>query len=399
MLRSTPVRWSLLSALVIALSYGESSAAPGSCVPAGQWVRPGEGATQPVQTDRLFANLSREHVVLLGETHDNADHHRWQLQTIAGLHAVHPRLVLGFEMFPHRVQPVLDRWVAGELSEARFLELTDWRKTWGQEPELYLPIFRFARMNRVPMLALNVDRALTRRVGETGWASIPPAEREGISDPSPAPADYLGLLWASYLQHARSGQPAPTDTPDLTVPGFRSFVDNMLLWDRSMAQGIAERVARGDVELVVALMGTGHLQGGYGVTRQLRDLGIGRSAVLLPWSPAAECDEITPQLADALFGIEPGPEDKGERPRLGILLDQSQQGVRVQKVTDGSIAQQAGLRAEDIIETVAGRRAVEVGDVIDAVQRQAPGTWLPMLVRRDGQTVEIVARFPPRAQQ
>ena len=389
----------MLAALAVLLPNADSAAAPDGCVPVGRWVQPGEASTRAVPTDRLFADLGRERVVLLGEVHDNADHHRWQLQTIAGLHAVHPKLVLGFEMFPRRVQQALDRWVAGELSEAKFLELADWRKVWGQEPELYLPILRFARMNRVPMLALNVDRGLTRRVGETGWAGIPLGEREGVSDPAPADADYLALLWESFRQHARPDQPSPREAPDLAHPGFQNFVDSMLLWDRSMAQGIAERVARGDGALVVALMGTGHLEGGHGVARQLGDLGINDAAVLLPWSSAAGCDEIAPHLADALFGIEPGADEQNERPRLGIMLDQNQQGVRVQKVMEGSIAQQAGLREEDIIESIAGRRPDDAGDVIDAVQRQAPGTWLPMVVRRGAQTVEIVARFPPRVQK
>jgi hypothetical protein len=297
------------------------------------------------------------------------------------------------------VQPILDRWVAGELSETQFLELTEWRKVWGQEPELYLPIFRFARMNRVPMLALNVDRSLTRRVGEAGWASIRAAEREGVTDPAPAGPDYVALLWQVFGQHARAEQSAGGDTPDLANPAFRNFVDSMLLWDRSLAQGIAERAARSDGTLVVALMGSGHLQDGHGVTRQLKDLGLTDSAVLLPWNAGASCSDFTSHLADALFGIDSAPQDQGERPRLGILLDQGQRGVRVQKVMEGSIAQQAGLREEDVIETIAGRHVADASDVIDAVQHQAPGTWLPMIVRRGEQTVEIVARFPPRVQK
>jgi len=66
-------------------------------------------------------------------------------------------------------------------------------------------------------------------------------------------------------------------------------------------------------------------------------------------------------------------------------------------VVEGSIAQRAGLQEQDIIETIAGERAATVDDVIAAVARQAPGTWLPISIRRGGQTLEIVARFPPRS--
>ena len=63
--------------------------------------------------------------MLLGEYHDRPDDHRWQLQTVAALAAEHPAVVLGFEMFPRRAQPVLDRWVAGELDERALLRETD----------------------------------------------------------------------------------------------------------------------------------------------------------------------------------------------------------------------------------------------------------------------------------
>ena len=94
--------------------------------------------------------------------HDNPEHHRWQLQTLAALHAVRPDMVIGFEMFPRRVQKALDQWVAGELSEAQFLAASDWNAVWSTDAKLYLPLFHFARMNRLPMVALNIDTRLRR---------------------------------------------------------------------------------------------------------------------------------------------------------------------------------------------------------------------------------------------
>jgi hypothetical protein len=33
-------------------------------------------------------------------------------------------------------------------------------------------------------------------------------------------------------------------------------------------------------------------------------------------------------------------------------------------------------------------------DLVTIVRRQAPGTWLPLAVRRGEQSLEVVARFP-----
>src|SRR5690242_14024520 len=95
----------LLPALLLALP---ARAADPLCVPVGSWMAP--GAAAPAD---LYDRLVHDNVVLLGESHANSEDHRWQLQVMAALYAERRDVVLGFEMFPRRIQPVLDRWVAG----------------------------------------------------------------------------------------------------------------------------------------------------------------------------------------------------------------------------------------------------------------------------------------------
>ncbi len=71
-------------------------------------------------------------------------------------------------------------------------------------------------------------------------------------------------------------------------------------------------------------------------------------------------------------------------------------GVRVKKVIEGSVAEAAGLAPDDLIREAAGVAVSKTSDLIAIVRRQAPGTWLPLRVRRGAETVDIVARFPPR---
>jgi uncharacterized iron-regulated protein len=360
------------------------------------------GGLRVQAADTALEGLARQQVVLLGETHDDPEHHRWQLHTIAALHGRRPQLVLGVEMFPRRLQPVLDEWVVGRLGDTEFLSRSEWRRVWGYDWNLYLPIFQFARMHRIPIVALNVERGLVSRVGDEGWAAIPAADREGVTDPLPADRDYAVRLYQSYLDHQ-----APADrtsmsagTPgeaELADPKFRRFVEAMQVWDRAMAQGIAERL-RGDGQpLVVAIMGSGHLRYGHGVPWQLRDLGVNRIAVALPWNASDTCAGLTPGVADAVFALEIRPlPAQPERPRLGISIDAAASGVLVRSVTSGSIAERSGIMAGDVIVRIAGESAEKIDDVIEAVRRQAPGTWLPITVTRGENTLEIVARFPPR---
>jgi uncharacterized iron-regulated protein len=387
-----------LGCLLSVLVDHAMAAAPNACPTPGAWVAVSDSGRALRASDAVSAELAQRRVVLLGESHDNAEHHRWQLHTIAALHARQPGLALGFEMFPRRVQPVLDRWTAGELTEEQFLNGSDWASVWGHDPQLYMPIFHFARMHRIPMVALNVERSLVRRVGNEGWDAVPPAERQGVGEPAPAPAPYLEFLYESYLTHlpeAQRPRGAPTEA-DLRGPQFRRFVESMQVWDRAMAQGIAERLSAGHTPLVAAIMGAGHLRGGYGVPHQLRSLGIADAAVLLPWDTSQNCALLTAGVADLVFGIDERRTEAVERPRLGVMLDQGEQGVTIRDVMKGSIAESAGARAGDVIKTVAGMPVKDAGTVIAAVQRQAPGTWLPITVQRGAQSLELVARFPGR---
>jgi uncharacterized iron-regulated protein len=337
-------------------------------------------------------------VVLLGERHDSAEHHRWQLHTLAALHALQPRMVLGMEMFPRRVQNVLDEWSAGSLTEEELLARTEWNQVWGHDAELYLPILHFARMHRIPLLALNVERALVRRVATEGWDAVPEAQREGVERPAPAAADYQAVLYESYLAHLSEAERRQRRRaePNYTEPAFQRFVEGMQVWDRAMAQVIGERLARDDGVLVVALLGSGHLLGGYGTPHQLRELGVRDAAVLLPWDAEQDCRELRPGVADLVFGVQPPRSAQPtERPRLGITLDQADGGVTIREVVRGSIAETAGARAGDVITVLAGMPVKQTEDVISAVQRQAPGTWLPMTIRRGDTSLELVARFPP----
>ncbi len=417
----------VLTAAVMALAiraHEATSADEKACAAIGAWLDPATGATFPA--DELIASLTRQKVVLLGEAHDDVEHHRWQLHTLAALHGRNPDMVLGFESFPRRVQPVLDRWVNGELDDKSFLEAVDWPNVWGYDATLYLPLFHFARQNRVPMIALNVDRDFVSRVRDESWAAIPKDQRAGLSDPAPAVAAYRESLAEIYLfeqAHARDedgdeDEPAaaeapddphaamgeagdPADEPDIASvmdsTDFARFVEAQLTWDRAMAQALAEAWQQRPDALVVGIVGRGHVEHRWGIPHQLADLGLADSAVLLPVVREAACDALPADLADAVFVVEPAGRLVAAGPpkaRLGVLITLSESGVRVANVIEGSVAEATGIAVDDIVISAAGFPVAKVGELIEIVQRQAPGTWLPLVVRRDGAEIELVAKFP-----
>ena len=81
-------------------------------------------------------------------------------------------------------------------------------------------------------------------------------------------------------------------------------------------------------------------------------------------------------------------------PRLGVVVNEAEAGVRVERVVSQSIAEAMGLQVGDVIEDAAGVGVRRPADLVAVIRRQAPGTWLPLSVRRGEAILEMVARFP-----
>jgi len=366
------------------------------CPPVGVWVNPATG--KRIATPDLIRETSKRPVVLLGESHTSFEHHRWQLQVIAALYGNNPNMVIGFEAFPQNVQSVLDQWVQGDLSEKEFFEKSRWFDVWKYDPALYMPLFHFARMNRIPMRALNATRALTQRVSQEGWTSIPADERDGISTPAAPSPDYLAILRAVYESH--------TDDPStVDETKFERFVQVQLTWDRAMAEALARATTLSGAPLVVGIVGRGHVEYRHGIPHQLDDLGVRKSAVLLPMDAGSPCvkdptaDSPDNPIANALFGVlAPVAQEEPPHQLLGVQVETVDladgKAVRIIKVVEGSIAETAGLRDDDLIVRAADRDITSTSELIKTVRRQAPGTWLPLVIQRQDERLDIVARFP-----
>lgn len=271
--------------------------------PIASWLDPDTGNL--LDAERLMQDMAAKQVVLLGESHDVAEIHRWQLHVIVALHTLKKNIMVGFEMFPRRLQPVLDAWVGGELGTEEFIEQSEWYKVWGFPAEIYLPIFHFCRQYQIKMLALNCYRELVTRVGDGGWESVPENERDGLTPAAPPTEAYI----ASFSRWL--------GTPENPWQPQERFFRAQQTWDRAfacnMVKAMDEAKARGDkVPLAIGIIGSGHMVYRQGSVYQLKDLGVHDIGVLV----TSDRDELDAQTihgkADAIFRITP-PEPNAVR--------------------------------------------------------------------------------------
>lgn len=268
--------------------------------PVATWLDPDTGAL--LDHPQLMHEVARSEVLLLGETHDRYDIHRWQLHICAAMRTLRNDIAVGFEMFPRRLQSVLDAWVAGKLDQQAFLEQSEWGKVWGFAADLYLPIFHFCREFGVPMLALNCYRELVTRVGKEGWDAIPVEDRDGLTPAAPATAAYRQYLF----DITGGGSPARKVTSP-EAPEFDRFVRAQQTWDRAFACNIANALKADNPPLVIGIIGRGHLEYGHGTPFQLNDLGFDKVTTLLPGDEPRLDSHRAKGLARAVFRLPIGP--------------------------------------------------------------------------------------------
>ncbi|OSM04242.1 ChaN family lipoprotein [Magnetofaba australis] len=354
--------------------------------------------------DALFDELAQKRFVLVGESHDDAEHHRVQLAVIQALHQRRGDIAIGMEMFPRHLQPQLDRWVAGELDESAFLDAVEWYFTWGFEAELYLPILRYARDNHIPVIALNVKRELISSVRKQGLENLDPEIAKQLPPVEPPNAAYRALLNDFFSQHGRAMGGM------LAAPqAFDRFMEAQSTWDAVFANGLIGWTEQHPNGAIVGVMGMGHLRGKQGVTRQLDARGFSDHAIVLPWTVTAEW--INPNDADYAWGTPEAPEGK-EPVRLGILLAEPaaptegaaakpdaappapQAGVGVEKVTPYSIAEQSGFKDGDRITAINAQNVASRHALVRMIRALNWGDAATITILRDGAEQSLAVTLP-----
>ncbi|MDQ7038687.1 MAG: ChaN family lipoprotein [Aquificota bacterium] len=203
--------------------------------------------------DEIITHMERARVIYLGEVHDSEEAHRLQLYVIRTLVERGHRIIIAMEMFQQQFQEYLDDYVEGIIDEEEMLGLTEYRERWRFDPELYAPIWRFARENRIRLFALNIPSELIREVREKGIENV----KSGYLPPR------IVLTTKEYEEFLRKAMEKHQGVDE------KRFFDVQLAWDNGMAYRIAKLLAGNPDHKIVVLVGSGHVWRGYGIPERV----------------------------------------------------------------------------------------------------------------------------------
>ncbi|MCE9581427.1 MAG: ChaN family lipoprotein [Planctomycetes bacterium] len=333
------------------------------------------GAT--ADAEALWDDLRAATVVHFAETHDHVRCHDLEFEAVRQLAGEKGDFAVGLEMFPRSLQPVLDKWTAGELSEWDFLEGVNWYRSWGFPYKLFRPIFLYCRDHHIPLVGLNAPADVNRKVGRTGLRSLSDEERAQL------PAEIV----LTNEAHRRNFEEILPHHPGIKLD---TFYEAFCVWDEMMADSGAQWLkAHGGRLLVIA--GSGHIRGGLGIPDRLKRRFRGKYRILLQRDVAEADDNFDLMLAPGADWIWWTKEDHvSAPPKLGVAMDDK---LAVTLVAPGSAAEKAGVKVGDVMKRV-GKREFTQPESIRHYLELRKHEEFTLVVERGGKETRLKVTVP-----
>ncbi len=126
-----------------------------------------------VDRGAVEARLAKAHFVLLGEKHDNPDHHALQGEMIAAVTRSGRKPAVVFEMIDRNLQGTVDEQLSKAPGDVDgFGKAIDWDGSDWPAWAIYRPVFAAAMAAKLPILAANLPRKDTMEIAR-GTLKLP----------------------------------------------------------------------------------------------------------------------------------------------------------------------------------------------------------------------------------
>lgn len=219
---------------------------------------------RPASLDDVAAAMDAVDVVFVGEEHDDPGAHALELELLArafGRTAGKRPVALSLEMFERDVQPVVDEYLAGLITEKHFLSSS---RPWARYETDYRPTVEFARAHKIPVVAANAPGRYANRAARLGRASLDELPASAKPWLPPLPYGEPDPAYAAKFKALMGGHGAG---PAAHAP--LHLLDGQALWDAAMGYSIAETLKQRPGALVLHVNGGFHSEERLGILTQL----------------------------------------------------------------------------------------------------------------------------------
>ena len=122
-----------------------------------------------IELKEMAERLGDYDVIFFGEFHENRILHSLEIELLKMFHRNNKNLIISLEMFERDVQPILDKYLNDEISEADFLANS---RPWPNYKTDYKPIVEFAKDNKLIVIAANIPRRYASQISKQGMNAL-----------------------------------------------------------------------------------------------------------------------------------------------------------------------------------------------------------------------------------
>ena len=192
----------------------------------------------------FLRRAAQAEALLLGETHDNPEHHRLQVAILQARLAAGARPALLMEQFDIDQQAAIDEARKTGKDLAPLMRGWDWA--------LYQPLVALAGSAQIPLQAANLPRSATRPVVREGYATLAAGEAQRLA---------LEAVWDEARQKYMVDLIEASHCGQITPKIRDGLVRAQRLRDATLADAALTRLDSG----VVFILGRGHARRDVGV--------------------------------------------------------------------------------------------------------------------------------------
>lgn len=221
-----------------------------------------------IDRQSLVERLARADFLLLGERHDNPDHHLLQAGVVRSLVAAGRRPAVGFEMFGlDDAGAIADHLAAAPHDAAGLGRAVNWNRRGWPDWAMYQPIAEAALQAKLRIVATNLPLATARKMTRDGLAALEPRVARDLGldrrPPEPVFARIAADIGAAHCGYA-------------SEQSVKAMVDVQRARDAQMAQSL---IAAADTGGVILVAGAGHVRNDYGIPVYLKAKAPGKRVI------------------------------------------------------------------------------------------------------------------------
>lgn len=229
----------------------------------------------------FVSRLGRADFLLLGERHDNPDHHLLQAEVLRSLIAAGRRPAVGFEMFGLDDATAIAEHLAAAPKDAAGLgRVVHWNERGWPDWAMYQPIAEAALGAKLRVVPTNLPLATVRKMRSAGLAALEPQATRALGLDRPLSESMTARL-AADIRASHCGY--------ASEESVKAMLAVQRARDAQMAQSL---IAAGAPDGAVLVAGAGHVRNDYGIPVYLSAEAPGRRVISIAF---LEVDDRKPE--------------------------------------------------------------------------------------------------------